>query len=130
MEPFVGIDVSLASAAMLRARAALRAELAGLDRRLRDLARQGAACRPALRAHQAAMVMMHRARPCWLKAWGPQLARRRGMKRAVLAMARRIGFRALTRPHRGHGRPSLLHRMWVDGAELRFARAEAITSPA
>ena len=177
--------------AVLRAREALRAELAGLERRLRDLAKHDPVCRlmmttpgvgpvvaltvksaidaperfrsskdvgpwvgltparrqsgemdvvgsitragdagPRCALYQAATVMMHHARPCWLKAWGLQLARRRGMKRAVVAMARRIGFRALTRPHRGHGRPSLLHRMWVDGAEFRFARAEALTSPA
>ena len=118
--------------AMLRARAALREELAGLERRLRDLAKQDAACRlimtmpgvepqvaltvksaidaperfgsskdvgpwvgltPARRRQsgemdvvgsithagdaglrcalrQAATVMMHHARPCWLKARG------------------------------------------------------------
>ena len=66
--------------------------------------------------YQAATVMMHHARPCWLKAWGLQLARRRGMKRAVVARARRIGV--------------ILHRMWMDGADFRFARAEALASPA
>lgn len=56
----------------------------------------------------AATVMMHRARPCWLKAWGMQVARRRGQKRATVAVARRIGV--------------ILHRMWVDGASFRMAR--------
>ncbi len=158
--------------AMLRARAALRAELAGLDRRLRDLAKQDAACRimmtmpgvgpqvaltvksaidaperfrsskdvgpwvgltpgrhqsgeidvvgsitragdAGLRSalYQAATVMMHHARPCWLKAWGLQVARRRGMKRAVVALARRIGV--------------ILHRMWVDSADFRLTRRAA-----
>jgi len=161
--------------AMLRARAALRAELAGLERRLRDLAKQDAVCRimmtmpgvgpqvaltvksaidaperfrsskdvgpwvgltpgrrqsgemdvvgsitragdAGLRSalYQAATVMMHHARPCWLKAWGLQIARRRGMKRAVVAMARRIGV--------------ILHRMWVDGTDFRFTRPPAASA--
>lgn len=56
----------------------------------------------------AATVMMHRARPCWLKAWGMQVARRRGQKRATVAVARRIGV--------------ILHRMWMDGTDFRMAR--------
>jgi transposase len=157
------------SEAMLRVRAELRVELAGLERRLRDLARENADCRlmmtmpgvgpvvaltvksaiddPArfrsskdvgpwagltpgryqsgevdvvggitragdvgLRTalYQAATVMMHRAKPSWLKAWGMRVAQRRGLKRAVVAVARRIGV--------------ILHRMWVDGTEFRFAR--------
>lgn len=56
----------------------------------------------------AATVMMHRARPCWLKAWGMQVARRRGQKRATVAVARRIGV--------------ILHRMWMDGTDFRLAR--------
>jgi len=56
----------------------------------------------------AATVLMHRARPCWLKAWGLQVARRRGQKRATVAVARRIGV--------------ALHRMWLDGTEFRMTR--------
>lgn len=50
---------------------------------------------------QAATVMMHRGRATWLRTWPAQVARRRGAKRAMLALARRIGI--------------ILHRMWVDG---------------
>ena len=139
--------------AVLRAREALRAELAGLEHRLRDLARHDPVCRlmmtmpgvgplvaltvksaldaperfgsskdvgpwvgltPARRQSgemdvvgsitragdaglrcalcQAATVMMHRRQA--VLAEGPgrlQLARRRGMKRAVVAVARRMG---------------------------------------
>jgi transposase len=49
---------------------------------------------------QAATVMMHRGRSTWLRTWAAQLARRRGAKRAMVALARRIGV--------------ILHRMWVD----------------
>jgi transposase len=56
--------------------------------------------------------MMHRGRPCWLRAWGMQVAKRRGQKRATVAVARRIGV--------------ILHRMWMDGSEFRLKRdAEA-----
>lgn len=158
----------MAAEPILRARVALRTELARLERLIRDLAREDPVCRlmmtmPGVAAvvaltvksaiddpgrfrsskdvgpwvgltpgryqsgetdvsggitragdvamrtalYQAATVMMHRSKPSWLKAWGLRVAQRRGMKRAVIAMARRIGV--------------ILHRMWVDGTEFRFA---------
>lgn len=163
------IILEAASQAVLRARDRLRHELAGVERQLRDLARQDQACRlmmtmPGVGAlvaltvraaiddpsrfrssravgpwagltprreqsgerdivghitkagditlrtalFNAATVLMYRARPCWLKAWGMQVARRRGQKRATVAVARGIGV--------------ILHRMWVDGACFRMAR--------
>jgi hypothetical protein len=45
----------------------------------------------------------------WLKAWAMQIARRRGMKKAIVALARRLAV--------------ILHRIWVDGTEFRWARA-------
>ncbi|MFA6968838.1 transposase [Bosea sp. (in: a-proteobacteria)] len=50
---------------------------------------------------QAATVMMNRGRSSWLRSWAAQVAKRRGTKRAMVALARRIG--------------SILHRMWSDG---------------
>lgn len=163
------VMLEAASQAVLGARDRLRRELAGVERQLRDLARQDQACRlmmtmPGVGAlvaltvraaiddpsrfrssravgpwvgltprreqsgerdivghitkagdatlrtalFNAATVLMHRARPCWLKAWGMQVARRRGQKRATVAVARRIGV--------------ILHRMWVDGAGFRMTR--------
>jgi transposase len=151
---------------MLRARAALRQELAGLERRVRQLAQDDPVCRrlmsmPGVGAVvaltfrsavddparftsskkvgpwggltpsrnqsgerdvsggitkagdvnlrralcQAATVMMHRGRSTWLRTWAAQVARRRGAKRAMVALARRIGV--------------ILHRMWVDDTEFR-----------
>jgi transposase len=49
---------------------------------------------------QAATVMMNRGRSTWLRTWGAQLAKRRGRKRAMVALARRIAV--------------ILHRIWVD----------------
>lgn len=42
----------------------------------------------------------------WLKAWGMQVAKRRGMKRAVVAVARRLAV--------------VLHRMWSDGTKFQM----------
>jgi transposase len=44
----------------------------------------------------------------WLKAWAMQVARRRGMKKAIVALARRLAV--------------IMHRIWVDGAEFRRTR--------
>jgi transposase len=54
---------------------------------------------------QAATVMLHRGRSTWLRTWAAQVARRRGGKRAMVALARRIGV--------------ILHRMWVDDTDFR-----------
>lgn len=151
---------------MLRARACLRQELAGLERRVRHLAQNDPVCHrlmsmPGIGAVvaltfrsavddparftsskkvgpwvgltpsrnqsgerdvsggitkagdvnlrralcQAATVMMYRGRSTWLRTWAAQIARRRGAKRAMVALARRIGV--------------ILHRMWVDDTLFR-----------
>ena len=45
----------------------------------------------------------------WLKAWGMKIARRRGMRRAIVAVARRMAV--------------VMHRMWVDGTEFRWTNS-------
>src|SRR3954464_14947148 len=61
---------------------------------------------------EAALVLMtHSRKWSWLKAWGMKIARHRGMKRAIVAVARRLAV--------------LMHRMWVDGTEFRWSRKEA-----
>lgn len=54
---------------------------------------------------QAATVIMHRGRTTWLRTWAAKLARRRGAKRAMVALARRIAV--------------VLHRMWKDETDFR-----------
>jgi hypothetical protein len=39
-----------------------------------------------------------------------QIARRRGMKKAIVALARRLAV--------------IMHRIWLDGAEFRWSRQE------
>lgn len=56
--------------------------------------------------YQAATVMMHRGRASWLRTWAARLARRRGAKRAMVALARRIAV--------------ILHRMWKDDTGFCF----------
>lgn len=151
-----------ASRPMLRARAALRNELAGLERNVRQLAQDDPVCRrlmsmPGIGAVvsltfrsavddpdrftssrkvgpwagltpsrnqsgerdisggitkagdvtlrralcQAATVMMNRGPSTWLRTWAAKIARRRGRKCAMVALARRVAV--------------VLHRMWRDG---------------
>jgi transposase len=62
--------------------------------------------------YEAALsTLVHSTRWSWLKAWAMQIARRRGMKKAVVALARRLAV--------------ILHRIWVDGTEFRWTRETA-----
>jgi len=58
--------------------------------------------------YEAAQSMLRSKKWSWLKAWAMQIARRRGMKKAIVALARRLAV--------------ILHRIWVDGTECRWTR--------
>jgi transposase len=59
--------------------------------------------------YEAANVMLTRAsRVSSLKRWAMAVAGRRGMKRAKVALARKLA--------------SVLHRMWLDGTSFRFGK--------
>jgi transposase len=59
--------------------------------------------------YEAAQVMLTRTNKwSWLKAWAMQIARRRGKKKAIVALARRLAV--------------IMHRIWVDGTEFRWTR--------
>ena len=67
--------------------------------------------------YEAAHSMLTRTtRWSWLKAWAMQVAKRRGKKRATVALARRLGV--------------IMHRLWVDGSEFRWSRdgADAVAA--
>ena len=53
-------------------------------------------------------MLLHSKKWSWLKAWAMQVARRRGMKKAIVALARRLAV--------------IMHRIWVDGTEFRWTR--------
>jgi transposase len=62
--------------------------------------------------HEAAQSMLTRVKKwSWLKAWAMTVARRGGLKKAVVALARRIAV--------------IMHRMWIDGSEFRWSRESA-----
>jgi len=55
----------------------------------------------------SAMIILRRnTRPSWLKVWGEQVASRRGRKRAVIAVARRLAI--------------ALHGMWITNQPFRW----------
>ena len=66
--------------------------------------------------YEAAQSMMHSKKWSWLKAWAMQIARRRGMKKAIVALARRLAV--------------IMHRIWVDGTEFRWTREQAAAAAA
>src|ERR1700704_902388 len=70
----------------------------------------------AMRAllYEAAQVMLTRVQKwSWLKAWAMNIAKRRGQKKAIVALARRLAV--------------IMHRMWRDGTEFRWTREMAPT---
>ena len=51
-----------------------------------------------------------------MRAWGMQVAKRRGMARARIAVARKLA--------------AILHRMWADGTEFRWGREDPMPAAA
>ncbi len=63
--------------------------------------------------YEAAQSMLVRSTKwSWLKAWAMKIARHRGMKKAIVALARRLAV--------------IMHRMWVDGTAFRWTREVAV----
>ena len=63
--------------------------------------------------YEAALVLLTGLRDRWnpLKAWGLAIAKRRGMQKAIVAVARKLAI--------------VLHRMWRDGADFRWSAVAA-----
>jgi hypothetical protein len=59
----------------------------------------------------ARSMLFDSAKWSWLKAWAIKVARQRGMKKAIVALARRLAV--------------ILHRIWVDGTDFRWTREVA-----
>jgi len=64
----------------------------------------------------AQSLLTHSTKWSWLKAWGMRVAQRRGIRRAIVAVARRLAV--------------VLHRMWVDGSEFRWRKDSAVPATA
>jgi transposase len=59
--------------------------------------------------YEAAQSLLTRVQKwSWLKAWTMGVAKRRGVKKAIVALARRLAV--------------IMHRMWVDGTDFRWSR--------
>ena len=62
--------------------------------------------------YEAAHIILTRTNKwSWLKAWAMKIARHRGMKKAIVALARRLAV--------------IMHRIWVDGTEFRWTKEAA-----
>jgi transposase len=62
--------------------------------------------------YEAAQTMLLRSSKwSWLKAWAMKIARHRGLKKAIVALARRLAV--------------IMHRIWVDGTEFQWTRESA-----
>jgi transposase len=61
--------------------------------------------------YEAAQILLVRSTKwSWLKAWAMKIARHRGMKKAIVALARRLAV--------------IMHRIWVNGTEFRWTQQE------
>jgi transposase len=62
--------------------------------------------------YEAAQIMLVRSTKwSWLRAWAMKIARHRGMKKAIVALARRLAV--------------IMHRIWIDGTDFRWTREVA-----
>src|SRR5437016_12107386 len=61
--------------------------------------------------YEAAQSMLRSKKWSWLKAWAMQIARRRGMKKAIVPVPRRLA--------------GIMTRIWGGGIEYRWTRAPA-----
>jgi len=59
----------------------------------------------------AHIVLVRSTRWSWLKAWAMKIAKTRGLKKAIVALARRLAV--------------VMHRMWMDGTEFQWTRQGA-----
>jgi transposase len=67
--------------------------------------------------YEAANVLLTRvAKWSTLKAWGIRIAKRSGLRKAKVAVARKLAV--------------ILHRMWIDGTEFKWSSKEAANQPA
>jgi len=84
---------------------------ADLQKRTGGISRCGDEMMRMMLYEAAQSGLMRSAKWSWLKAWAMKIARHRGMKKAIVALARRLAV--------------IMHRLWVDGTEFRWTREVA-----
>jgi len=77
-----------------------------------DISRCGDEMMRVMLYEAAQMLLVRSTKWSWLKAWAMQIARRRGIKKAIVALARRLAI--------------IMHRIWVDGTEFHWTRDVAV----
>ena len=110
---------------VLVARGALRQQCAVLHKMMLEMVRKSATCRrlmtiskcedAAMRAvlYQSALALLPRSKKYpGIRVWGLGIAKRRGLRRAAVAVARKLAV--------------LTHRIWADGTEYRWQREAAV----
>lgn len=65
--------------------------------------------------YQAAHVLLHHGRWSSLRSWAMRIAKRRSVKAAKVALARKLAV--------------VMHRMWSDGTDFRWSEAQAPGAP-
>ena len=63
----------------------------------------------------AQSVMKRSVKWSWLKAWAMNIAKRRGIKKSIIALARRMAV--------------IMHRLWIDGTTFQWTKEALSTSP-
>jgi transposase len=85
----------------------------GESNRIGNVSLCGDAMMRTLLYESAQNVLTRSTKWSWLKVWALRIAKRRGMKKAIVAPARRLAV--------------VMHRMWVDETEFRWVK-EAVQS--
>lgn len=63
--------------------------------------------------YQAALALLTRSmKHSALRSWGLAVAKRRGLRRAIIAVARKLAI--------------VMHRIWADGTTFRFSKADDV----
>jgi len=83
----------------------------GESDRVGGISRCGDEMMRAMLYEAAQIVLVRSVKWSWLKAWAMKIARHRGLKKAIVALARRLAV--------------IMHRIWVDGSEFRWTRTAA-----
>jgi transposase len=88
-----------------------RLHQSGESDRVGRISRCGDAMMRTLLYEAAQSLLIRVQKWSWLKAWAMNIAKRRGLQRAVVALARRLSV--------------IMHRMWSDGSEFRWTKEMA-----
>jgi transposase len=63
----------------------------------------------------AQSVMTRSVKWSWLKAWAMNVAKRRGIKKSIVALARQMAV--------------IMHRLWIDGTTFQWTKEALPASP-